>query len=341
MGGYYINVNIKTNDSAAVRGLLTTLFTGEGFQPIAEASASAVTEDEDKLPDGDGWYGVLISGASGKGWVSVYVEDWQDSGFLAKRLSQAVKAPVLETWVADDTHWGYNYYENGEVRDRFTDDPSQVAEGAEEAALYQGDADRLAPVLQVPSARFAALLQEARAGAVLVELLDAETAFYVDIEDGVLASGPDALDFGLERTIEGTFVHFFPLNKFVVANFVLKVLNGDEMIVFAIDFGTPAAVAGTGRNGKAQLGQPVHEAVHDGGFTSSRGGRKHNDFALHRAKLARSGRNQATSAPTRARMAWCSVAGMGRRDTRWLRKPMNTFCLAMSSKQGEQSVAWS
>ena len=195
MGGYYINVNIKTNDSAAVRGLLTTLFTGEGFQPIAEALASAVTEDEDKLPDGDGWYGVLISGASGSGWVSVYVEDWQDSGFLAKRLSQAVKAPVLETWVADDTHWGYNYYEGGEVRDRFTDDPSQVAEGAEEAALYQGDADRLAPVLQVPSARFAALLQEARAGA------------------GQFAAGPlDALALAVGLPFEHIFTsydHFF------------------------------------------------------------------------------------------------------------------------------------
>jgi len=30
-----------------------------------------------------------------------------------------------------------------------------------------------------------------------------------------------------------------------------------------------AAVAGAGRNGKAQLGQPVHEAVHDGGFASA------------------------------------------------------------------------
>lgn len=165
MGGYYINVSVKTGDAANVRGLVTDIFTGEGFRLIEEKAASVVTEDEDKLPDGDEWYGVLISGASGSGWVSVYVEDWQDSGFLAKRLSQAAQSPVLELWVADDIHWGYNYYENGEVRGRFADDPSQVAESAEEATLYRGEAARLAPVLQVPPARFEALLQEARQGA--------------------------------------------------------------------------------------------------------------------------------------------------------------------------------
>lgn len=165
MGGYYINVNVKTGDPAKVRGLVTTLFSGEGFKSIGEEAASVVTEDEDKLPDGDDWYGVLVSGVSGKGWVSVYVADWQDSGFLAKRLSQDAQAPVLEVWVADDIHWGYNYYEDGEVRDRFADDPSQVAESAEEASLYRGEAARLAPILQVPPARFEAALQDARKGA--------------------------------------------------------------------------------------------------------------------------------------------------------------------------------
>ena len=195
MGGYYINVNIKTNDAAAVRGLLTTLFTGEGFQPIAEAAASVVTEDEANLPEGDDWYGVLVSGASGKGWVSVYVEDWQDSGFLAKRLSHAADAPVLETWVADDTHWGYNYYEGGEVRDRFADDPSKVAENSEEAALYRGEATALTPILQVPTARFEAALQGAREAA------------------GQFAAGPlDALALAVGLPFEHVFTsydHFF------------------------------------------------------------------------------------------------------------------------------------
>jgi len=165
MGGYYINVNVKTNDAPLVRGLVTTTFIGEGFTLISNEAASVVTENEDNLPDGGDWYGVLVNGASGKGWVSVYVEDWQDSGFLAKRLSQAAQTPVLELWVADDIHWGYNYYENGEVRDRFADDPSQVAESAEEAALYRGEAARLSPILQVPTPRLEATLQDARQGA--------------------------------------------------------------------------------------------------------------------------------------------------------------------------------
>lgn len=165
MGGYYINVNIKTDNAPLVCSLLTAGLIGDGFIPLGSEAASVVTEDEDKLPDGDEWYGVLVSGASGSGWVTVYVEDWQDSGFLAKRLSQAVGAPVLELWVADDTHWGYNYYEGGEVRDRFADDPSQVAENDAEAALYRGNAETLAPILKAPQAQVADVLREAQASA--------------------------------------------------------------------------------------------------------------------------------------------------------------------------------
>ena len=196
MGGYYINVNIKTSDAANVRGLLTTLFAGEGFQPIAEASASAVTEDEAKLPDGDDWYGVLVSGTSGKGWVSVYVEDWQDSGFLAKRLSQAAEAPVLETWVADDTHWGYNYYESGAVRDRFADDPFQGRRGRGGSRVCTGAMPlRWPPFFKSRSARFEAALQEARSSA------------------GQFAAGPlDALALAVGLPFEHVFTsydHFF------------------------------------------------------------------------------------------------------------------------------------
>lgn len=195
MDGNYISVNIKTTDVPLVRGLLTATLTGESFKLIGNEAASAVTEDEDKLPNGDEWYGILVSGASGKGWVTVYVEDWQDSGFLAKRLSQAVKVPVLELWVADNIHWGYNYYDNGEVRDRFADDPSLVAEGAEEAALYRGEAAALSPILQVPPARFDALLQEAHEAA------------------GQFAAGPlDALASAVGLPFEHVFTsydHFF------------------------------------------------------------------------------------------------------------------------------------
>ena len=165
MGGYYINVNVKTDEAARVREAVTDIFAAEGFPLLGDEPASAVMEDEDRLPDGDAWYGVLVSGAAGRGWVSVYVEDWQDSGLLAKRLSQSLSVPALETWVADDVHWGYTYYENGEVRNRFADDPTQLAASEEEAVLYQGKADVLAPILRVPPAQFTKILQDAHAHA--------------------------------------------------------------------------------------------------------------------------------------------------------------------------------
>lgn len=170
MGGYYINVSLKDADPAAVRRAVTGLFAAEGFAPLGEQPASVVTEDEDALPDGDDWYGVLVSGTAGKtadgtGWVTVYVDDWQDSGLLAKYLSATLGTPALEVWVADDIHWGYTYYERGEVRDRFTDAPGEVADTPEEAALYAGQSDALAPVLQIPPAQFAAVLTDARANA--------------------------------------------------------------------------------------------------------------------------------------------------------------------------------
>ncbi len=165
MGGFYINVSLKTDDLARAREAVIQTFAAEGFPLLSDKPASSVVEDEDELPDGDAWYGVLVSGASGRGWVTVYVDDWQDSGLLAKRLSQSLAVPALETWVADDVHWGYTYYESGEVRDRYADDPSQVAETGEEAALYAGQADALAAILRVPLAQFGKLLEDAHARA--------------------------------------------------------------------------------------------------------------------------------------------------------------------------------
>ncbi len=165
MGGYYINVSLQDADPAAVRGAVTDLFTAAGFAPLGEQPAALVTEDEDALPDGETWYGVLVSGNAGAGWVTVYVDDWQDSGLLAKHLSKTLGTPALEIWVADDIHWGYTYYERGEVRDRFADAPGEVADTPEEAALYVGQPDALAPILQVPPSQFAAALTDAHTNA--------------------------------------------------------------------------------------------------------------------------------------------------------------------------------
>ncbi len=162
MGGYYINVSVKSEDAARVCEAVRAVFTAEGFGLLSDEPASVMVENEDRLPDGDAWYGVMVSGATKHGWVTVYVDDWQDSGLLAKCLSQSLAAPALEAWVADDIHWGYTYYENGAVRDRFADDPTQLAETPEEIARYEGQADALAPILQVPPLRFGQILRAAQ-----------------------------------------------------------------------------------------------------------------------------------------------------------------------------------
>lgn len=165
MSGYYIGIHLKTDNQAQVKRALTTTFTDAGFQMLSDEPASAVVEDEDNLPDGDSWYGVLVSGAAKRGWVSVYVDDWADSGLLAKALSSSLGVPALEVWVAEDVHWGYTYYENGAVSDRFADDPRLLADTSAEAALYAGRVEALSAVLQVPPAQFATMLTDAHAKA--------------------------------------------------------------------------------------------------------------------------------------------------------------------------------
>lgn len=165
MGGYYIGIHFQTAGAAQVKDAVINTFADAGFHFLGDEPASAVVDDEDRLPDGDRWYGVIVSGPAGRGWVSVYLDDWADSGLLAKSVSSALAVPALEVWVADDIHWGYTYYESGQVKDRFADDPSVLAETPAEAALYAGNADALAAVLQVPSAQFSKTLQAARAKA--------------------------------------------------------------------------------------------------------------------------------------------------------------------------------
>ena len=165
MGGYYIGIHLKTTDAAQVKDAVINTFADAGFRFLGDEPASAVVDDEDRLPDGDHWYGVMVSGQTKRGWVSVYLDDWADSGLLAKSVSAALAVPALEAWVADDIHWGYTYYESGQVKDRFADAPNALAETPAEAALYVGNADALAAILQVPPDQFAKTLSDARAKA--------------------------------------------------------------------------------------------------------------------------------------------------------------------------------
>lgn len=165
MGGFYIGIHLKTINAAQVKDAVIKTFADAGFRLLGDEPAAAVVDDEDRLPDSDKWYGVIVSGQTKHGWVSVYVDDWADSGLLAKSVSLALNAPALEAWVADDIHWGYTYSENGTVQDRFADDPSEVAETPAEATLYAGNAEALAAILRVPPAQFTQTLADARAKA--------------------------------------------------------------------------------------------------------------------------------------------------------------------------------
>ncbi len=165
MSQFSIGVHVKSADAGAVRAATAALFGAQGFRPLGDEALASVVEDEDRLPDGDDWYGVAVSGDAGAGWVSVYVADWPDSGALARELSRRLNAPALELWVADSRHWGYTLFGGGEVRDRFADDPQAVAETPNEAALYRGDAKTLGQTLGVSGKPLEAALEAARAGA--------------------------------------------------------------------------------------------------------------------------------------------------------------------------------
>lgn len=162
MSDYFINVHARAENLTQVQSALTEIFGAHGFLLLSDEPASVVVDDEDRLPEGEDWYGVISSSRSGAGWASVYVEDWQDSGVLARELSLRLGAPTLEVWVAEETHWGYNYFENGAILDRFADDPEQIAETPAEAAQLVGHAEALASVLRVPATDFAQTLRAAQ-----------------------------------------------------------------------------------------------------------------------------------------------------------------------------------
>lgn len=161
MTDYYINANVHTRDTQAVLSAVRSIFTAQGFTLLADTSARDVVEDDEALPSGSDWYGVVVSGASGRGWVSVYVEDWQDSGLLAQALSKALSVDVLEVWVAEDVHWGYTLFKQGAVADRYADDPQSVAETLEEVALYAGRASTFGGLLSQPADTLQATLETA------------------------------------------------------------------------------------------------------------------------------------------------------------------------------------
>lgn len=163
MSGYYINVHIKSTDAVAVLSALADIFADYGFAKIGDEAAGAAVEADLLAHEERGCYGVIVSPPTHDGWSAVYVDDWQDSGVIASGLSRILETQVLEIWVADEVNWGYAYFENGAVLDRFADDPSKVTDKADEISALAGKPDALAPVLGIPPADFRQVLSNARA----------------------------------------------------------------------------------------------------------------------------------------------------------------------------------
>ncbi len=207
MNGDYINIHVRSKEAAPVRQAVSEILAQHGFQPVGDEAAPNVVDDEDALPPGDDWYGVMVGAGTDK-WTSVYVEDWQDSGVLAKGLSALLQAPTLEIWVVEDAHWGYTYYEGGEVKDRFADDPQKVAETPQEAASLQGRSEVLTPILGVTGSEFEHVLRNAQAGAgefvgPVIDALAQSVGLPFDHimigYESFFADDPDDYEDGLER----------------------------------------------------------------------------------------------------------------------------------------------
>lgn len=162
MGGYYININVKSDSTDTVSNAVVATFEGEGFELIQTDKASLVVDNEDLLPDGDNWYGVMIAGRTETDWVTVYLDDWKDCGLLARKITESLQTSAIEVWVADDVNWGYNYWQNGVVGDRFADDPAVLTTDAAEAELYFGNAAVVGPILEVTDETFSKVLVNAR-----------------------------------------------------------------------------------------------------------------------------------------------------------------------------------
>lgn len=163
MNDSHISVHVRHNDPAAVTAAVSDIFSGAGYGLLSDETAKEAVESEDELEEDI--YGFIVTGATQGGWISVYVDDWVDSGLIAKTLSDKLQAWVLETWIQDEFHWGYTLYNVGQIVDRFTDDPYALTNDPDEAALYTGNHETFLPILVQPAETLKSLLDQAQENA--------------------------------------------------------------------------------------------------------------------------------------------------------------------------------
>jgi hypothetical protein len=161
MDGYFINIHFRAKDVDSIKRSIISVFEKQGFKLTEDAPAAEIVGDDSQLPEDDTRYGLVISGLS-NGWISAYVDDWQDSGLLAKEISRRLQVPTLEIWASENVQWGYTYFVAGEVWDRFGNDPAAIADSPAEEKKYIGNPVALADVLVVPPVNLETVLRQAQ-----------------------------------------------------------------------------------------------------------------------------------------------------------------------------------
>lgn len=191
MSDYAISVHILAQDPLRVISAITDTFSADNFALVRIANADSVVNEKSAEPSlQDDQYGLFVSGTSGGKWVSVYVDDWKDSGFLAQCISERLATNVIEIWIAESIHWGYTIFNNGVVSDRFANEPDRMGDTKEERALYTGSEFELS---KIAGDACAGIFEAARQ-----EQLDAE-----DFAGSAVACVADAIGLPFEHAIIG------------------------------------------------------------------------------------------------------------------------------------------
>lgn len=159
MSETFINVHFRFAAAQTVLDAIKTAFGHEDFESDGEQIADAAVRSEEAVDDGV--YGVMVSGVTGVGWVSAYVDDWVDSGVVAISVSSHLKCWALEIW-REEVTWGCTLYNEGMVLDRFTNDPEMLADDPDFGTLHAGDYAKFQQILTVPPEKLKLLLELSR-----------------------------------------------------------------------------------------------------------------------------------------------------------------------------------
>ena len=105
---------------------------------------------------------------------------------------------------------------------------------------------------------------------IAIFLLHIHPAFYVNVENHILALGLYPSDLTLQCAIVSAGIHLFIFHQFIVLDGFLKLLGGEEIIVHAIDLTTARFARGSrNRELQSQIGI-LYDFTDYGRFSATR-----------------------------------------------------------------------